>query len=143
MKTLLVTLILCSAASAKDRSGPTYQVAIFQDAHAESVRMNCDGIGYGSSMTTCHDAEMLVYTVKAGETVYTLTPYGTYPHRESLWKQPAGAAVAVWNDGKHVHVRTGAKESQSATLARAPGRGRDQMMDRVKRHPVWRAVPSK
>jgi hypothetical protein len=63
-------------------------------------------------MTTCHDAETLVYTVKAGETVYTLIPYGTWPHRESLWKQPAGAAVAIWNDGKHVHVRTGAKESQ-------------------------------
>ena len=112
MKTLLVTLILCSAASAKDKSGPTYQNAIFQEAHAETVRMNCNGTGYGSSMTTCHDAEMLVYTVTAGATVYTLTPYGTWPHRESLWKQPAGAAVAVWNDGKHVHVRTGAKESQ-------------------------------
>ena len=112
MKTLLVTLILCSAASAKDKAGPRYQDAIFQEAHAESVRMNCYGSGYGSSMTTCHDAEMLVYTVKAGETVYTLTPYGTWPHRESLWKQPAGAGVAVWNDGKHVHVRTGARESQ-------------------------------
>jgi hypothetical protein len=112
VKTLLVTLILCSVASAKDRSGRTYQDAIFQETHAESVRMNCNGTGYGSSMTTCHDAEMLVYTVKAGETVYMLTPYGTGPHRESLWKQPAGAAVAVWNDGKHVHVRTGAKESQ-------------------------------
>lgn len=112
MKTLLVTLILCSAASAADRSAPSYHGAIFQDTHAESVRMNCDGVGYGSSMTPCHDAEMLVYTVKAGEVVYTLTPYGTRPHHESLWKQPAGAAVAVWNDGKHVHVRTGAKESQ-------------------------------
>jgi hypothetical protein len=112
VKTLLVTLILCSAASAKDKAGSRYQDATFQEAHAESVRMNCNGTGYGSSMTTCHDAEMLVYTVKAGETVYTLTPYGTWPHRESLWKQPAGAAVAVWNDGKHVHVRTGAKESQ-------------------------------
>jgi hypothetical protein len=111
VKILLVTLILCSAASAKDRSGPTYQEAIFQETHAESVRMNCYGSGYGSSMTTCHDAEMLVYTVKAGETVYTLTPYETRPHHESLWKQPAGAAVAVWNDGKRVHVRTGAKES--------------------------------
>jgi len=112
VKTLLVTLILCSAASAKDRSVPTYQNAIFQETHTESVRMNCDGSGYGSSMTTCHDAEMLVYTVKARETVYTLTPYGTWPHHESLWRQPAGAAVAVWNDGKRVHVRTGAKESQ-------------------------------
>ena len=112
MKTLLVTLILCSAASAKDRPVPPYQKAIFQETHAESIRMNCDGVGYGSSMTACHDAEMLVYTVKAGETVYTLTPYGTWPHRESLWRQPAGAAVAVWNDGKHVHVRTGGKESQ-------------------------------
>jgi hypothetical protein len=112
VKTLLVTLILCSAASAKDRSVPTYQNAIFQETHAESVRMNCDGTGYDSSMTPCHDAEMLVYTVKAGETVYTLIPYGTFPHHESLWKQPAGAAVAIWNDGKRVHVRTGAKESQ-------------------------------
>jgi len=112
VKTLLVTLILCSAASAKDKAGSRYQDAIFQEAHAEFVRMNCNGTGYGSSMTTCHDAETLVYTVKAGETVYTLTPYGTWPHRESLWKQPAGAAVAVWNDGKHVHVRNGAKESQ-------------------------------
>ena len=112
MKTLFVTLILCSAASAKDRSVPTYQNAIFQETHAESVRMNCYGTEYGSSMTTCHDAEMLVYTVKAGETVYTLTPYGTRPYHESLWKQPAGAAVAVWIDGKRVHVRTGAKESQ-------------------------------
>ena len=111
MKTLLVTLILCSAASAKGRSVPTYQNAIFQETHAESIRMNCDGTGYGSSMTTCHDAEMLVYTVKIGETVYTLIPYGTLPHHESLWKQPAGA-VAVWNDGKRVHIRTGAKESQ-------------------------------
>ena len=111
MKTLLVTLILCSAASAKGRSAPTYQNAIFQETHAESIRMNCDGTGYGSSMTTCHDAEMLVYTVKIGETVYTLIPYGTLPHHESLWKQPAGA-VAVWNDGKRVHIRTGAKESQ-------------------------------
>jgi hypothetical protein len=111
VKTLLVTLILCSSASAKDKPGPRYQDAIFQETHAESVRMNCNGTGYESSMTTCHDVEMLVYTVKAGETVYTLTPYGTAPHRESLWKQPAGA-VAVWNDGKHVHVRTGAKESQ-------------------------------
>jgi hypothetical protein len=112
VKTLLVTLILCSAASAKDRSVPAYQNAIFQETHAESVRMNCDASGYGSSMTTCHDAEMLVYTVKIGETVYTLIPYGTLPHHESLWKQPAGAAVAVRNDGKRVHIRTGAKESQ-------------------------------
>jgi hypothetical protein len=112
VKTLLVTLILCSAASAKDRSVPTYQNAIFQETHAESVRMNCDASGYGSSMTTCHDAEMLVYTVKVGGTVYTLIPYGTSVHHESLWKQQAGAAVAVWNDGKRVHVRTGAKESQ-------------------------------
>ena len=112
MKTLLVTLILCSAASAIDRPHPTYQAAVFQETHAESVRMNCYGSGLGSSMTTCHDAQELVYTVEAGETVYTLTPYGTWPHHESLWKQPAGAAVAVWNDGKHVHVRIGAKESQ-------------------------------
>jgi hypothetical protein len=113
VKALFVTLILCSAASANYRSGPTYQDATFQDTHAESVRMNCDGSSvYGSSTTTCHDAETLVYTVKAGETVYTLIPYGTWPHHESLWKQPAGAAVAVWNDGKHVHVRTGGKESQ-------------------------------
>ena len=112
MKTLFVTLILCSAASAADRSTPSYHGAIFQDTHAESVRMNCDGVGYGSSMTPCHDAEMLVYTVKAGEVVYTLTPYATRPHHESLWRQPTGATVAVWNDGKHVHVRTGAKESQ-------------------------------
>jgi len=112
VKTLFVALILCSAAQAKDRSVPVYQNAIFQDSHAESVRMNCDGSGYGSSMTSCHDVQMLVYTVKAGQTVYTLIPYGTWPHRESLWKQPAGGAVAVWNDGKHVHVRTGAKESQ-------------------------------
>jgi hypothetical protein len=112
VKTLFVTLILCSSALAKGRPGPAYQDAIFQDTHAESVRMNCDGTGYGTSMTTCHDAEMLVYTVKAGQMVYTLTPYGTRPHHESLWKQPGGAAVAVWNDGKHVHVRNGAKESQ-------------------------------
>jgi hypothetical protein len=112
VKLLLVTLILCSAASAADRSGPAYQSAIFQETHAEPVRVNCYGSGYGSSMSTCHDAEMLVYTVKAGETVYTLTPAGTRPHRESLWKQPAGAAVTFWNDGKHVHVRIGAKESQ-------------------------------
>ncbi len=112
MKTLIVTLILCSVASAKSRPVPAYQNAIFQETHAESVRMNCDAsLGYDSSMTTCHDAEMLVYTVKIGETVYTLVPYGTLPHHESLWKQPAGA-VAVWKDGKHVHVRTGAKESQ-------------------------------
>jgi hypothetical protein len=112
VKTLLVTLILCSAASAKERPVATYQNAIFQETHAESVRMNCDQSGYGSSMTPCHDAETLVYTVKAGETVYTLIPYGTLPHHESLWKQPAGAVVAAWNDGKRVHVRTGAKESQ-------------------------------
>ena len=113
MKTLLVTLILCSAASAKDRSVPAYQRAIFQETHAESVRMNCDAsLGYGSSMTTCHDAQMLVYTVKIGETVYTLIPYGTRPHYESLWKQPSGAAVAVWHEGKHMHVRTGVKDSQ-------------------------------
>ncbi len=110
MKTLFVTLILCSAASAKDN--PTYQNAIFQETHMESVRMNCGGTGYENTMTTCHDAETVVYTVKAGETVYTLVPYGTWPHHESLWKQPGGAAVAVWNDGKHVHVRTGGKESQ-------------------------------
>jgi hypothetical protein len=112
VKTLIVTLILCSVASAKSKSVTAYQNAIFQETHAESVRMNCDAsLGYGSSMTTCHDAEMLVYTVKIGETVYTLIPYGTLPHHESLWKQPAGA-VAVWNDGKRVHVRAGAKESQ-------------------------------
>jgi hypothetical protein len=112
VKTLLVTLILCSTASAKDSSAPTYQNAIFQETHAESVRVNCDGSGYRDSITPCHDAEMVVYTVKAGETVYTLIPYGTWPRHESLWRLPAGAAVAVWNDGKHVHVRTGAKESQ-------------------------------
>jgi hypothetical protein len=112
VKTLLVTLLLCSLASAKDRPSPKHQDAIFQETHAEPIRMNCDGKGYNSSMTNCHDAQMLVYTVKSGATVYTLTPAGTMPHRESLWKQPAGAAVAVWNDGKHVHVRAGAKETQ-------------------------------
>jgi len=117
VKALLVTLILCSAASAKDKPGPAYQDAIFQETHAEPVRINCYGSGYGSSMSTCHDAEMLVYTVKAGQTVYTLTPYGTRPHRESLWKQPAGSAVAAWNDGKRLHIRTGAKESQYDIIA--------------------------
>jgi hypothetical protein len=113
VKALFVTLILCTTASAKDRPVPAYQRAIFQETHAESVRMNCDAsTAYGSSMTTCHDAQMLVYTVKVGETVYTLVPSGTRPHYESLWKQPSGATEAVWNDGKHVHVRTGAKESQ-------------------------------
>jgi hypothetical protein len=113
VKTLFVTLILCTVASAKDRPVPAYQHAIYQETHAESVRMNCNAsTAYGSSMTTCHDAQMLVYTVKLGETVYTLVPAGTRPRSESLWKQPSGAAVAVWNDGKHVHVRTGAKESQ-------------------------------
>ena len=112
MKTLLVTLILCSVASAKDKPSPAYQNAVFQETHAEAVRINCFDSQLGSSMSSCHDAEMLVYTVKAGATVYTLTPAGTLPHHESLWKLPAGAAVVVWNDGKHVHVRTGAKESQ-------------------------------
>ena len=79
--------------------------------------MNCDGVGYQSSMTTCHDMQMLVYTVKLGQKVYTLIPYGTWPHRESLWKLPAGAAVGVWNDGKRVHVRTGGKESQYDVMA--------------------------
>ena len=96
----------------EDRAVPTYRTAIFQDAHAESARVNCDQVGYGSSMTTCHDAETLVYTVKIGETVYTLVPYGTYPSSRSPWKQPAGVTVAVWNDGKRMHVRTGARESQ-------------------------------
>jgi hypothetical protein len=112
VKTLLVTLVLCSVASAKDRPIPTYRTAIFQETHAESTRVNCDQVGYDSSMTTCHDAQTVVYTVKVGATVYTLIPYGTYPHRESLWKQPAGVTVGVWNDGKHLHVKTGGKESQ-------------------------------
>jgi hypothetical protein len=113
VKTLVVTLILCSPALAKDRPVPAYKRAIFQETHVEIVRMNCDASpGYGSSMTTCHDAETMVYTVRVGETAYTLIPYATRPHNESLWRQPAGAAVAVWNDGKHMHVRTGAKESQ-------------------------------
>jgi hypothetical protein len=112
VKALLVTLILCSTASAKDRSVPTYRNAVFQETHTESARVNCDQVGYDSSMTACHDAETLVYTVKVGATVYTLIPYGTYPHRESLWKQPVGVTVGVWNDGKRLHVRTGAKESQ-------------------------------
>jgi hypothetical protein len=111
VKTLFVTLILCSALSAQAKPLPAYQNAIVQETHAEPVRTNCYGSGYGSSMSTCHDTERLVYTIKAGSTVYTLIPYGTFPHHESLWKQPAGAAVAVWNDGKHVHVRAGAKES--------------------------------
>lgn len=111
MRTLLVTFILCSPAFAKDKPAPTFQKALFEEAHTELVRMNCDQSGYGSSMTPCHDAQMLVYTVKVGETVYTLTPYGTWPHHESLWRQPSGAAVAVWNDGKHVHVRIGTKQS--------------------------------
>ncbi len=111
MKTLLATLILCSAASAKVKPAPNYQDATFQETHAESVRMNCYGSGYGSSMSTCHDAQVLVYTVEVGPVVYTLTPYGTHPQHESLWRQPAGA-VKVWNDGKHMHIRTGARESQ-------------------------------
>ena len=112
VKALLVTLILCSAASAKERSGANYQSAVFQETHAVAVRVNCFGSGYGSSMTTCHDAEMLVYTVKVGEAVYTLTPYATLPHHESLWRQAGGAPVMLWNDGKHVHVRAGARVSQ-------------------------------
>jgi hypothetical protein len=116
VKTLFVTLILCSTAvsvaSAKDKPSPKYQDAVYQETHTEPVRVNCYAAGVDTSMSTCHDAEMLVYTVKVGETVYTLTPYGTVSHRESLYKQPAGAAVAVWNDGKHVHVRTGVRESQ-------------------------------
>ena len=111
MKALFVTLILCSVASAKVKPAANYQDAVFLEMHAESVRMNCFGTQYGSSMSTCHDAQMLVYTVKIGGAVYTLAPYGTPLHRESLWRQPAGA-VKVWNDGKHVHVRTGARESQ-------------------------------
>jgi hypothetical protein len=111
VKALFVTLILCSVASAKLKPATNYQDAVFLERHAESVRVNCFGTQYGSSMSTCHDAQMLVYTVKIGGAVYTLTPYGTPLHHESLWTQPAGE-VKVWNDGKHVHVRTGAKESQ-------------------------------
>jgi hypothetical protein len=112
VKTLLVTLVLCSGAFAKDKPSTKHQDAIFQETHGESVRVNCNGQGYSSSMTTCHDATMLIYSVKLGNTVYALTPAGTMPHRESLWKQPSGAAVAFWNDGKHVHVKAGVKESQ-------------------------------
>jgi hypothetical protein len=111
VKSLLVTLVLCSVASAKVKPAPNYQDATFQETHAETVRMNCYGTGYGSSMSTCHDAQTLVYTVDVGSVVYTLTPYGTQPKHESLWRQPAGA-VKVWNDGKHLHVRAGARESQ-------------------------------
>ena len=121
MKTSIFTLILCPtlcfAASSKDKASAKYQDATFQETHSESVRMNCGGTGYENTMTSCHDAETLVYTVKAGETVYTLIPYGTWPHHESLWKQAGGTAVAVWNDGKHVHVRTGGKESQYDIMA--------------------------
>ena len=63
-------------------------------------------------MSTCHDADMLVYTVKVGGEVYTLTPYKSFPRKESLWRQPAGSAVGVWNDGKRLHIRIGGKESQ-------------------------------
>ncbi|MGC2403699.1 MAG: hypothetical protein WA510_28160 [Acidobacteriaceae bacterium] len=115
MKTPAVTLALCfvtcSMASAKDASSAKYMDATYQETHAESVRLNCYGTG-DSSMSTCHDSEMLVYTVKVGEEVYTLTPYKTLPHRESLWRQPEGATVAVWNDGKRLHIRIGPKESQ-------------------------------
>ena len=120
MKTLPVTLILCCAsfsvasapmAQAKDKPVPHYQAATFQETHTDSVRMNCYNTG-DSSMSTCHDAEMLVYTVKVGEEAYSLTPYKTYPHRESLWKAPAGTPVSAWNDGKRLHIRIGAKESQ-------------------------------
>jgi hypothetical protein len=111
VKTLLVTLLLCSVASAKVKPVPNYQDATFQETHAETVRINCYGTGYGSSMSTCHNAQVLVYTVELGPVVYTVTPYGTRPQRESLWKQPAGS-VKVWNDGKHMHIRIGGRESQ-------------------------------
>jgi hypothetical protein len=117
VKALLVTLILCSVAAAKDRPGQRYQSAMFQETHTETVRMNCYGSGYGASMSSCHNADVLVYTVEIGEAVYTLTPYATTPHHESLWRQPAGAAVMAWNDGKHVHVRMGVRESQYDIIA--------------------------
>jgi hypothetical protein len=119
VKTLPLTLVLScmtwsvfpSIAAAKDRVVPDYQQATFSETHSESVRMNCYGAG-DSSMSNCHDAQVLVYTVKVKGEVYTLTPYNTRPHRESLWQQPAGAAVAVWNDGNRLHIRIGSKESQ-------------------------------
>ena len=101
MKTLLVTLLLTSVAAAKVKPVPSYQDATFQETHAEGVRVNCyEGVLH-SSMSTCHDGQMLVYTLDIGSVVYTLTPYGTLPRHESLWRQPAGA-VKGWNDGKQV-----------------------------------------
>jgi hypothetical protein len=97
-------------AVAKDKPVAHYQPAVFQDSHTETVRMNCYQPG-DSSMSTCHDAQVLVYTVKVGGEVYTLTPYNTRPHRESLYRQPAGSAAAAWNDGSRVHVRIAGKDS--------------------------------
>jgi hypothetical protein len=49
VKALFVTLILCSVAWAKVKPAPNYQDAVFQETHADSVRMNCFGTRYGSS----------------------------------------------------------------------------------------------
>lgn len=115
MKTLPLTLVafgMCTAvALAKEKPVVNYQNAVLQETHAEPVRMNCYGIA-DSRMSNCHDAQVLIYTVKIGPVVYALTPYNTRIHRESLWQMPAGSTVSTWNDGNHFHVRIGTKESQ-------------------------------
>ncbi len=129
MRTALAVLLLLLPASLFSQA---YQDAVLVRLKTVSVGADCstDGSTRGTvdegnlkadsdSTTACADAEVHLYTVRVGESLYTLRPVSLIPRsgllallrKVSLANQLPGAHVLIRSHGDGFQVKVGSKES--------------------------------
>ena len=129
MKLLLVGLLMFAGAAFASDTPSGYH-----DGTLVSFRMAAsgDGCAEGSEQKTCSDEYRGQYTVKSEGIVYTLTPVSsakgslakratlgwskTFSKNSSLYHQLPGTPLQIRDDGKHVFVRVGERESMYTAI---------------------------
>lgn len=130
MKLLMAILFVSTGVALAADNGPSG----YHDGTLVSFRMPSSGEGCteGSEQKTCNDEYRGQYTVKSEGIVYVLTPVSsmkgsiaqratlgwskTFSKNSSLYHHLPGTPLQVRDDGKHIFVKVGDRESMYTAI---------------------------
>ncbi len=129
MKLLLVgVLAFTGAAFASDLAPASYRDGTLVSFPAQASGSNCPG----SAEQICVDDYQAQYMVKSEGILYALTPAGTetgnfaervmlgwsraFNRTDSLYHQQPGTPILVRDDGRHLFVKVGSRESKYTAI---------------------------
>jgi hypothetical protein len=130
MKVLPAGLVICtSLAFAADKGPVSYHDGTLVSFHMQSSGNECTE---GSAQKDCNDEYRGQYTVKSEGVVYVLTPVSsakgsiteratlgwskTFTKNSSLYHHLPGTPLQLRDDGKHIFVKVGDRESMYAAI---------------------------